>query len=333
MPYAEINGIRLHYEEEGDGTPVVLITGFSGDSSFFRQMIPELSSRYRVIVLDNRGAGTTEYCVGNAEPQDFVDDVLALMDYLHIFRAHMLGWSFGGHIAQEFAIQHPDRLITLTLVSAYPYRPARASYFMNGIVDCALRGGDPEYISMMTNAFCFTEDFFSGMEAKGKTLRSLKGLDPRKLKDQMHALDGFDTRDKLQNISVPTLSVHGLSDIMVEPKLGDFISDRIPGCKVLRIPNAGHIVKPSLYLREFMDHMASHERGLDYRRLESGGGNGRCRCRLLMASRFRSCLHLKHGPDPPYCPGFCPQIIICPLNCSGNNNKDRCNRRHRIRIR
>ena len=260
MPFAEINGIRMHYEEEGEGTPVVLITGFSGDTSFFKQLIPDLTPKYRVVVFDNRGAGTTEYGSGTIESQDFVDDVLALMDHLRIYRAHMLGWSLGGHIAQEFAIQHPERLITLTLVSAYPYRPARSSYFMNGIVDCALRGGDPEYISMMTNAFCFTEDFFSGLESKGKTLRSLKGLDPKGLKGQMHALDGFDTRDRVHTISVPTLSVHGLSDIMVEPKLGDFISDRISGCKTLRIPNTGHIVKPSLYVKEFMDHMASHER-------------------------------------------------------------------------
>ncbi|MBR4226623.1 MAG: alpha/beta hydrolase [Candidatus Methanomethylophilaceae archaeon] len=261
MPFAEFNGIRMHYEEEGEGTPVVLVTGFSGDTTFFKQLIPELSQRYRVIVFDNRGAGTTEYGKDDIDCQDLVDDVLALMDHLHVFRAHMLGWSMGGHIAQEFAIQHPERLLTLTLVSAYPYRPARSSYFMNGIVDCALRGGDPEYISMMTNAFCFTEDFFSGLEAKGKALRSLKGLDPKGLKHQMHALDQFDTREKLSSISVPTLSVHGLSDIMVEPKLGDYISDRIPGCRVLRIPNTGHIVKPSLYQKEFMEHMAAHETG------------------------------------------------------------------------
>ncbi len=261
MPYAELNGIRMHYEEEGEGTPVVLVTGFSGDTTFFKQLIPELSQKYRVVVFDNRGAGTTEYPKEGIRAQEFVDDLLALMDHLRLFRVHMLGWSMGGHIAQEFAIQHPERLITLTLVSAYPYRPARSSYFMNGIVDCALRGGDPEYISMMTNAFCFTEDFFSGLEAKGKVLRSLKGLDPKGLKDQMGALDEFDTREKLTSIKVPTLSVHGLSDIMVEPKLGDYISDRIPNCKVLRLPNTGHIVKPSLYQKEFMEHIAAYDNG------------------------------------------------------------------------
>jgi pimeloyl-ACP methyl ester carboxylesterase len=259
MPFADVNGIRMYYEDEGEGTPVVLITGFSGDTTFFKQLIPEVASKHRVIVFDNRGAGQTEYSGEAFGWQDMVDDVLALLDRLRLFRVHMLGWSMGGHIAQEFAIQHPERLMSLTLVSAYPYRPARSSYFMNGIVDCALRGGDPEYINMMTNAFCFTEDFFAGLEAKGKVLRSLKGLDPKGLKHQMQSLDGFDTRGKLESISVPTLSIHGLSDIMVEPKLGDYISDRIPGCRVLRIPDAGHIIKPALYQKEFLEHVASHD--------------------------------------------------------------------------
>ena len=259
MPFANINGIEMHYHEEGEGNPVVLITGFSGDTSFFKQMIPELASKYRVITFDNRGAGLTRYPGQGIRSQDFVDDVLALMDHLHVFKAHMLGWSMGAHIAQEFALQHSDRLRSLTIVSAYPYRPARSSYFMNGIVDCALRGGDPEYISMMTNAFCFTEKFFSDHEAKGKPVRSLKNLDPKGLKDQMGALDEFDTREKVANITVPTLSVHGLSDIMVEPKLGDYISDRIPGCKVLRIPEVGHIIRTDLYTKEFMEHIREND--------------------------------------------------------------------------
>lgn len=259
MPFAEINGIRMHYEEEGEGTPVVLVTGFSGNTDFFKQLIPAVSADHRVVYFDNRGAGTTEYPRDGIRAQDFVDDILALFDYLDIGRAHMLGWSLGGHMAQEFALQHPELLRSLTLVSAYPYRPARSSYFMNGIVDCALEGGRPEYISMMTNAFCFTEDFFEAQEAKGHKLKSLAGLDPKGLKDQMNALDEFDTREKVHLISVPTLSVHGLDDIMVEPRFGDYISDRIPGCKVLRVPGAGHIIKPALYEKEFLAHIEEND--------------------------------------------------------------------------
>ncbi len=259
MPFAEINGIRLHYEEQGQGTPVVLVGGFSGNTDFFKQLIPMVAENHRTVYYDNRGAGITEYPRQGIKAQDFVDDLRALFDHLGIEKAHLLGWSMGGHIAQEFALQFPELLRSLTLVSAYPYRPARSSYFMNGIVDCALEGGKPEYISMMTNAFCFTEDFFSAQEAKGHKLHSLHDLDPKGLKDQMNALDEFDTRGKVHLISVPTLSVHGLDDIMVEPRLGDFISDRIPGCKVLRVPKAGHIIKPSLYQDAFLAHIDENE--------------------------------------------------------------------------
>ena len=259
MPFAEVNGIELHYNDEGKGIPVVLVTGFSGDITFFKALIPELVDKYRVITLDNRGVGLTKYDKETIRSQDFVDDLFSLISYLKIEKAHILGWSLGAHIVQELAIQHPEVFITMTLVSAYPKRPARSSYFMNGIVDCALEGGNSKYIGMMTNAFCFTEDYFSHLEEKGHILRALENLNPKGLKAQMNALDEFDTREKLSKIKIPTLSIHGLKDIMVEPKLGDFISDRIEGCRVLRIDDVGHIIKPKLYSKEFKEFIAEFD--------------------------------------------------------------------------
>ena len=261
MPFAEINDITMHYHDEGSGIPVVLVTGFSGDLSFYSALVPDLvDAGYRVISFDNRGAGLTSYPIEKGiRAQFMVDDLAALVDYLGIKKAHFLGWSMGAHIMQEYAVQHPDRLLSLTLISAYAYRPARSSYFMNGICDCAMKGGPAEYISMMTNAFCFTEDFFSGMEAKGRKVRSMEGLNPHGLKMQMNALDEFDTRDKVKDITAPTLSIHGLSDIMVEPKLGDYISDRIHVCKVIWIENVGLIMKPSLYSEAFIEHIRAHD--------------------------------------------------------------------------
>lgn len=250
----------MYYETVGEGVPFVLITGFCGDTTFFKDLIPELSGEYRVVVFDNRGAGRTEYPEGDITPLNLVGDVVELLDHLGIGRAHVLGWSMGAHIAQELAILRPELVMTLTLVSAYPYRPARSSYFMNGICDCAIDGGDPKYISMMTNAFCFTEEFFEGREASGRPLRSLEGLDPVRSKEQMRALDMFDTRDRLGSIAAPTLSIHGLNDIMVEPWMGDYISDRIPDCRVLRIEGSGHIVRPRLYVEELKRFLKDHER-------------------------------------------------------------------------
>jgi len=254
MPTANVNGIKLSYSAQGEGEAAVLIGGFGGDINFYHALIPVLARKHRVIVLDNRGSGATEYG-GPFRGQDLVDDVAALLDYLSVYRAHILGWSMGGHIAQEFAIQNPDRTQSLTLVSAYMKRPARSSYFMNGIVNAASEGADTDYIGMMINAFCFTAEYFESKESKGGRISVPKNVNVNGLLHQLSALDGFDTRSRAGMIKSPTLSIHGLDDIMVEPKLGDELADQIEGCRRLRIPGVGHIIKPSLYSEAFMEHM------------------------------------------------------------------------------
>ncbi len=259
MPAADVNGVKLSYSVQGDGEAVVLIGGFGGDINFYHALIPTLSRRHKVIVLDNRGAGATEYG-GPFRGQDMVDDVSALLDHLSVYRAHILGWSMGGHIAQEFAIQNPDRTQSLTLVSAYMRRPARSSYFMNGIVKAASEGADTDYIGMMINAFCFTTDYFETKESRGSGISVPKNVNVNGLLHQLSALDEFDTRSRAKMIRSPTLSIHGLDDIMVEPKLGDELADQVDGCRRLRIPGVGHIIKPSLYSDAFMEHIARNSR-------------------------------------------------------------------------
>ncbi len=254
MPIANINGIKMNYSVSGEGEPVILITGFGGDTSFFHSLIPTLTDRFKVIVFDNRGAGKTEY-KGEFTGQDYVDDVYALLDHLSIYRVHMLGWSMGSQIAMEFAVQHPERLQSLTLVSAYMRRPARSSYMMNTMVDAGMNGVSVAYIYAMVNAFSFTEDYFAAKEAKGSKVRTVDSTTPERLMDQMRVLDSYDLRGKVQNITAPTLSIHGLSDIMVEPKMGDEIASLIKDCRTYRIPNVGHIIHPSLYAEQFRDHL------------------------------------------------------------------------------
>ena len=257
MPFADINGIKMHYHIEGEGEPVILITGFGGDTNFFHSLIPSLTDRYKVVTFDNRGAGLTEYS-GDFECQDLVDDVEALIDHLGFYKVHMLGWSMGSQIAMEFAIQHQDRLQTLTLISAYMYAPARSSYMMNTMIEAGIENVKVEYIYAMVNAFSFTEEYFDAKRSKGQKIKTLNTTTAEKLKQQMHCLDSFDLRNRLNVIKVPSLSIHGLDDIMVEPKMGDAIANDIPGCKVFRIPKIGHVIHPSLYAEEFRRFLLAH---------------------------------------------------------------------------
>ncbi|NLL94958.1 MAG: alpha/beta fold hydrolase [Thermoplasmatales archaeon] len=254
MPIAEINGISMNYSSVGEGEPVVLITGFGGDINFFRAMIPDLAKTRRVVVFDNRGAGSTE-CPRGFTGKDMVDDVAALMDHLSVFRAHILGWSMGGHIAQEFALRHPGRVASLTLVSAYARRPSRSSYIMNSMIDASLAGSDPIIIWEMVNAFCFTENYFADRERRNKRPGVPGYTNPEGVKGQMIALDDFDTRNTAHLITAPTLVIHGDADIMVEPKMGEWLAKTIPGAKYHAVRGEGHIIRPALYRDAFVAHM------------------------------------------------------------------------------
>ncbi len=261
MPFAEINGAKINYIESGEGEPVLLITGFGGDINFFHSLIPALADDYRVIAFEPRGSGQT-VCGNDFTYQTLTDDVDALMAHLNIQKFHLLGWSLGSQIAMEYAIQHQDKLLSLALVSAYMHAPARSSYMMNKIIDICVEHKLPaEYICSMTNSFCFTEDYFNSKREKGQCVRSYNDSTPEKLKQQMKCLDSFDLRNRMNIVKVPVMSIHGLDDIMVEPKMGDAIVSEVPHAKVLRIPSVGHVIHPSLYAqqyKEFLDENSKH---------------------------------------------------------------------------
>ena len=114
MPKASVNGFQLHYEVEGAGQPLVLIPGFASGRSIWTRQIPALSRHFRVISFDPRGVGESEKPEGPQSITLLADDVALLLLALHVPSAHVLGVSFGGFVAQEFALKYP--LMTRKLV-------------------------------------------------------------------------------------------------------------------------------------------------------------------------------------------------------------------------
>ncbi|CAB1078936.1 Beta-ketoadipate enol-lactone hydrolase (EC [Olavius algarvensis Delta 1 endosymbiont] len=117
MPKANIGDIRLHYEEYGQGPPMVMILGLGQDIATWQFQIPALSQQVRLIVFDNRDSGKSSRCSDKYTTATMARDVLGLMDYLKIDRAHILGTSMGGMIAQQAALAAPGRLNSLILAS------------------------------------------------------------------------------------------------------------------------------------------------------------------------------------------------------------------------
>jgi len=255
MPTANVNGIKLNYEITGEGEPVVLITGFAGTTVFWNNAVPLLSDNYKVITLDNRGAGLTKYD-GQFTIPDLADDVVALMDHLLIFKAHVVGWSMGTTIAHRMALKYPERIDTLTFISPYAKRPARSSYIMNTAIQLVQEGGDFDHFSKILNSFCFSEDVFTQKEKKGSKIKLSPKMDINGIADQMKALDPYDGRWDMKDVPFKVLVIHGTKDIMVPPWIGEKIAATLKGSKLIMVPGAGHIIHPSDYIAFVKEHIS-----------------------------------------------------------------------------
>ena len=116
--YAPVNGIKIWYATFGSGPPVILLHGGLANSNYWGDLIPALAPHYRTIVMDSRGHGRSSR---DAQPYGYdlmASDVLALMDFLKIEKATIVGWSDGAIIGLDIALHHPERLSKLFAFAA-----------------------------------------------------------------------------------------------------------------------------------------------------------------------------------------------------------------------
>lgn len=146
MAFAEINGFAMHYEDTGQGDPIILQPGWISTGDAWAGIVPGLAGSYRCIVLETRGTGQSERVAGGHTIVQFADDLIALADHLSIDRFTIVGHSMGGVIATEVAAKVPQRVERLVYVAS----TADASYVPNEIwnmllgLSDAIADGDKE---------------------------------------------------------------------------------------------------------------------------------------------------------------------------------------------
>lgn len=117
---AEVNGITMYYRDIGKPSePVILLHGFPETGDAFAPVVAELGKRYRLIVPDLRGAGLSQRPASGYEKKTQATDVKQLMDHLGIDKAHVIGHDIGARVAYAFAVQYPERLLSLTVAEAF----------------------------------------------------------------------------------------------------------------------------------------------------------------------------------------------------------------------
>ena len=141
MPIAKVNGININYMVAGQGEPLVMIAGFSADQSLWKSQLPAFKKQFQMVIFDNRGVGKSDKPQGPYSPKMMSEDTIKLMDYLNIKKAHILGHSMGGLIAQEIAINYPERVMKLILASTWAYQDNDA----NGVTSAMLEACEITY--------------------------------------------------------------------------------------------------------------------------------------------------------------------------------------------
>ena len=236
MPHCGVAGARIHYEVDGEGEPLVLIAGTGFDLSFWDDLLPELRG-FRVLRLDNRGAGLSDSPDEAFSIECMADDVAAVMDAAGMPSAHVYGMSMGGLIAQELAIRHPERVLSLVLGASWAGGPP-LSHSARALPLLMSRKG-PEDLLRATAPFLSatpipaTEDRFPGHK-----------LAPRNkpgLRCQLAAQLRYSSLRRLHTIRQPTLIMHGEKDRLVSPWNARRMARRIPGARLRLIAGAGHL--------------------------------------------------------------------------------------------
>lgn len=245
MAYARSSdGIRLHYEVLGrpSATPVLMIQGLGADKhGWDMQRIP-LALHYRVIALDNRGAGRTDKPFGHYSLEQMADDAIAVLDAAGAEKAHIVGASMGGAITQLIGLKYPERVLSLTLAcTACRNHPWRRELLAGWATAATERG-----VGAMTRE---AARWVIGPRSFRRLLPAFGWLGPLAMGRTSHAfvsqvraiLDVDDTvADRLGEITAPTLVLVGNQDILTPRGDSEELAERLPNAELVVISGAAH---------------------------------------------------------------------------------------------
>lgn len=247
VPKAKVNGINMYYKISGKGVPLVMIQGFAGNHQAWFFQTPVFKKYYKVIIFDNRGIGRTDKSSEPYTIRTMADDVIGLMDYLNIDKAHILGLSLGGMVAQEIALTYPERVRKLVLGSTFAGREIRdvnpdmlrAIGVKESSTGTDISSIDFQKLMGVMVSLAFNKRLYR-MVLLPLAKYSLKSVKAVGYLGQMTSVEDYDTLDRLHLIQAPTLVITGTGDRIVSPGISDLIASKIPNAKLVKVKGGSH---------------------------------------------------------------------------------------------
>jgi pimeloyl-ACP methyl ester carboxylesterase len=262
MPTYDGGTLRLHYEQDGNGPPLVLIAGYASDLTQWAPVRRELAAHHRLVLFDNRDAGRSENSDAAYSIAELAEDTAGLIHALGIERAHVLGHSMGGAIAQTLAAEHPHLVEKLILSNTFiKFNPVITTAFHWLL---ALRGQGHPAASICEGAlpWIYSNRHLSDpANIEATVAEMLANPHPQPLAAQARqfaALIRFDSGPWFRKISAPTLVIAGEEDLCAPPAGCRELAAGIPGAKLVVLPRAAHVPlleTPAEYARIVLDFL------------------------------------------------------------------------------
>ena len=267
MPHVDSNGVSLHYEVSGEGPPLLLVAGLGGNRNSWLAVLPELASRHRVIVFDNRGTGQSDVPDGPYSMDELAADTAGLIDALGTGPIPAVGWSMGGIILQAMLLDWPDRLSAAVLLSTLPSYTAAQHPWLDAVLALREAGVDPVAVGAIGAAWTFTPYYLTDHDRLRHMLElGAKDPEPTSYKGfaaQAAGIRVFDRRAELPRVTTPTHVLVGAEDVLTPPSQSAEIASLIPGATLEILPRGGHamiVEYPAATLRAiegFLDRTAA----------------------------------------------------------------------------